>query len=77
MNRELYVIGTLIQQKSDSEMRREGRGSIEQVVRVDQKIYLVKWFDNKSVLLMSSEHGKTPITKCKRWVEKEQVIPRG
>ncbi|GFR04500.1 DDE_Tnp_1_7 domain-containing protein [Trichonephila clavata] len=50
LNRELHVTVTLLknkvpkltQLKSDSEMRREGRGSIDQVVRVDQNIFLVK-----------------------------------
>lgn len=81
LNRELHVTGTLmknkvpkhIQLKSDAEMRQEGRGSIDQVVRGDKKISLLKWFYNKGVLLLSSEHGKNPLSKCKRCSKKDKT----
>nr|XP_015910855.3 piggyBac transposable element-derived protein 3 [Parasteatoda tepidariorum] len=80
LNRELYATGTLmknkvpklIQLKTDAEMRREGRGSINQIVRGDKHISLVKWFDNKSVLLLSTQHGKGSVTKCSRWSKKDK-----
>lgn len=39
--------------KSDAEMKRSGRGSIDVSVRSDNKLAIVKWMDNWSVLSAS------------------------
>lgn len=60
--------------KEDKIMKREGRGSIDQSVRSDGQISLVKWFDNKAVLLISSKEGVEPLDKCRRWCRKNRVF---
>lgn len=52
----------------DKEM---SRGASVQKVREDGKIGLVKWKDNKSVLMMSSAYGIHPEGTCKRWSKEE------
>lgn len=53
--------------RSDNDMRKEGRGAVDQCVRSDGQISLIKWFDNKPVILMSSREGSHPLDKCTRW----------
>ncbi|XP_054259872.1 piggyBac transposable element-derived protein 3-like [Macrosteles quadrilineatus] len=62
-NREMY---------SDAEVRGGGRGYMCQIVRDDGQIAIVKWFDNKPVLLTSSIHGCEPKDVCRRWCKKEK-----
>ncbi|KAG0422069.1 hypothetical protein HPB47_002092 [Ixodes persulcatus] len=47
------------------------RGTSVQKVREDEKLCLVKWKDNKSVLMMSSAFGIHPEGTCKRWSKEE------
>lgn len=56
--------------KSDSELRRQGRGSHSQQVHSDGQVAIVKWFDNKPVILSSSMHGAMPTDICTRWDKK-------
>ena len=53
--------------KSPESMKKEGRGSINQIVREDKKICIIQWFDNKEVLTASSEFGSDPVDICRRW----------
>jgi len=41
------------------------------VIREDQNMALVKWFDNKPIVIMSVAHGKEPEDECRRWSKKE------
>lgn len=60
--------------KEDKDLKKEGRGAIDQSVRSDGQISVVKWFDNKPVLLISSQEGAQPIDKCRRWCKKRRVF---
>ncbi|KAI5725809.1 hypothetical protein M8J77_020442 [Diaphorina citri] len=40
------------------------RGTVDQSVRGDGQICIVKWFDNKPVLLVSSKEGMNPLDEC-------------
>lgn len=51
---------------SDKIMKEKGRGSSEEVVSKDG-IIMVKWFDNKSVVMASSYKGLGTTDTCKRW----------
>ena len=53
--------------KSPESMKKEGRGSINQIVYEDKKICIIQWFDNKEVLTASSEFGSDPVDICRRW----------
>ena len=59
--------------KSDAEMRKLGRGSVDEKVRNDGQICVLKWFDNKPVVLASSVEGKEPEDICRRWSKKDKV----
>ncbi|XP_039301414.1 piggyBac transposable element-derived protein 3-like, partial [Nilaparvata lugens] len=58
--------------KSDKEMAKEGRGTIDIKVREDNKMCIVKWQDNKSVMMISSNEGKEPINMVQRWSKKDK-----
>lgn len=52
---------------SDGMLRRKGRGSHYQLVRDDGQVAVIKWYDNKPILLASSKHGINPIGKTQRY----------
>lgn len=52
-------------------MSRRSR-SINQVVQDDGQVSIVKWFDNKSVIMASNIHGAQPKDRCKRWSKIER-----
>lgn len=58
-------IGPIVDKlKTDRQLK---RGEWDEWVRNDDKVCLIKWKDNKSVLLLSSCVGSEPSTTCKRW----------
>lgn len=56
--------------KSDKQLKDQGRGSSDQVVRSDGNLACLKWFDNKPVVTASSVDSKQPVNKCRRWCKK-------
>lgn len=52
---------------SDKELAKKGRGSSKQIVCNEKKVAVVKWMDNKCVLLASSFVDSFPMGKIKRW----------
>ncbi|XP_068082074.1 piggyBac transposable element-derived protein 3-like [Anabrus simplex] len=85
LQRNIYQTGTVMKNrvgsvsqklKTDKELK---RGEWEEWVREDEKMCIVKWKDNRSVLLLSSCVGSEPPTTCKRWSKEEKrkvVIPQ-
>ena len=60
-------------------MKKEGRGAVNQVVREDNKVCVVQWFDNKEVLSVSNESGAFPCYTCRRWSKEDPAfinVPR-
>jgi hypothetical protein len=58
-------IGDVIKKlKNDKAMQ---RGDWDEKVRQDDKVCVVKWKDNKSVLLLFTAVGSTPVGTCMRW----------
>lgn len=53
-------------------MKQEGRGTYASVVRGDGKLSVVKWFDNKPVLMLSAVHAKEPEDTCQHWSKKDK-----
>ncbi|GBM29756.1 PiggyBac transposable element-derived protein 1 [Araneus ventricosus] len=82
LNREVFATGTLMKNKvpkltelqTDRYMKRNGRGSVDQIVRNDKRCCLVKWFDNRGVLLLSTKSGKLPMEKCSLWSKKKKYL---
>lgn len=58
--------------KSDKDLSKSGRGSFQQVVDNCQKLVVVKWQDNKAVILTSSFVDSVPLSKVKRYSKDEK-----
>ena len=56
--------------KSESELRKNGRGSHDAVVDANSGLCIVRWFDNRAVQISSSHVGVEPVTMVKRWDSK-------
>ena len=56
----------------DKELQQRGRGTCDVAVREDGKMALVKWFDNKPILMLSSVHAKDPEDERRRWCKREK-----
>ena len=58
---------------SDAELKKRGRGSYDMKCEINNNIICVKWFDNKSVQLISSCEDYQPTGICKRWSPKDKT----
>ena len=54
-------------------MSKKGRGTYEQYVSGNSTVSLVKWFDNKSILMASSIYGVEAEDDYRRWSKKERA----
>lgn len=77
----LFSLGTIRQNRlkgcekmmlSDKAMKKKGRGTYCQMADNENKIALVKWFDNKVVTLVSSYQDAHPIVKIKRYCKEQK-----
>jgi hypothetical protein len=69
--RQIFATGTIMQNrlrkcpvKADKEMR--DRGAIDFLVDIKSDIRIVKWMDNRSVLLASTYFNQEPVGNCLR-----------
>lgn len=62
----------------DAELKRAGRGSFEQKMAMvrETTLYAVKWYDNRSVTLLSDYTGAHPVTEVDRWDRKQKMITK-
>ncbi len=58
--------------KADKEMLKKERGNHDEVQSRDGKVVLVKWFDNRSVVLASNFVGVGDEDEVQRWNQKEK-----
>ncbi|XDV22524.1 hypothetical protein PO909_027405 [Leuciscus waleckii] len=81
MEKQVYLVGTVMKnwvseavQKlpSDKTMKKNGRGTSAQVTTKGGKICVVKWYDNKPVLMLSVVHDAQPENTCQRWDKKQK-----
>ncbi|KAI4804821.1 hypothetical protein KUCAC02_026434 [Chaenocephalus aceratus] len=79
MKKEMYITGTIMKNRlagakeklpSDKTMKNTGRGTSSELSTEDGKMCLVKWYDNKPVLMMSVVHGTEPEDTCQHWDKK-------
>lgn len=68
----MKVASTRNELESDKSLKDKGRGSSQVLVRNDEKIALTKWYDNKPVLLLSSQFANEESDVCKRYNKKEK-----
>lgn len=87
LKRGLFSTGTLaknripknVDLKDEKELKKMGRGSHDTVTRCDGTVTCVHWYDNKSVVMLSTAQGVDPISRCQRWSKKGREyidIPR-
>uniref|UniRef100_A0A8C1ND68 Si:ch211-255f4.7 n=1 Tax=Cyprinus carpio TaxID=7962 RepID=A0A8C1ND68_CYPCA len=81
MDKQVYLTGTVMKNRvseavqklpSDKTMKKNGRGTSAQVTTEDGKICVVKWYDNKPVLMLSVVHDGQPEDTCQRWDKKQK-----
>ncbi|KAM3836150.1 piggyBac transposable element-derived protein 3 [Diretmus argenteus] len=81
LENKVYLTGTVMKNRvpkamqklpSDKIMKKQGRGTSASVVRGDGKLSVVKWFDNKPVVMLSTVHAEQPEDTCQRWSKKEK-----
>uniref|UniRef100_A0A8C5DWF5 Si:ch211-255f4.7 n=1 Tax=Gouania willdenowi TaxID=441366 RepID=A0A8C5DWF5_GOUWI len=79
MKKQVYLTGTVMKNRvaaavqklpTDKKMKGDRRGTSAQVTTEDGKICVVKWYDNKPVLMMSAVHAREPEDTCQRWDKK-------
>jgi len=56
--------------QNESELKKRGRGSFVHKVEQTRNIVAVRWFDNRSVNLLSTYVGVEPIQQSRRWDKK-------
>ncbi|RXN16689.1 piggyBac transposable element-derived 2-like protein [Labeo rohita] len=61
---------------SDAELKRSGRGSFQEKTAIvgNTTLYAVKWYDNRSVTLLSDYVGAHPVTHVQRWDRGSKAI---
>eukprot|EP00105_Crassostrea_gigas_P041980 XP_019926128.1 PREDICTED: piggyBac transposable element-derived protein 3-like [Crassostrea gigas] len=76
-DRSLWYVGTVRSNrpkgcilKSEKELKKEGRGSVDFKVETSCNIIALRWFDNKSVDVVSSYVGLKSIGEVRRWDKK-------
>ncbi len=60
--------------KSDKELSKAGRGAYDVKYEMTSGMAIVKWYDNKAVLLASSFIGPDPVDRCRRWSKRRRYM---
>ena len=75
--RGVYAVATLRADRSrgcpiptESELKKQGRGHIEQFVDTRSGLVVCAWYDNRRILTLSNYVGKVPVDQAKRWDRK-------
>lgn len=76
LEKQIYATGTIMANRLKDVNFPPGkatrRGDYHEYVRSDEKVVAIKWFDNNSVLAVSSACGSEPLSKVQRWSKKER-----
>lgn len=74
LQRQIYFVGTLrgnrlagCQLEDEKSLAQRGRGSVDARVNKEESMVIVKWYDNKSVTLISSYCATEPQDTVRRW----------
>ena len=67
LRNEIYLTGTEMKDPQamkklldDKTLKHQGRGASAIVTRADGKLCVVKWYDNKPVVMLSTVHAEQP-----------------
>ena len=58
--------------KEENQLKNKGRGSCDYRVETKENVMVLKWFDNKSVHILSTYTGLFPLQEAKRWGHKKK-----
>lgn len=81
LKNEIYLTGTVMKNRvpqamkklpDDKTLKHQGRGASATVTRADGKLCVVKWYDNKPVVMLSTVHAEQPEDTCQRWSKKDK-----
>lgn len=81
LEKQVYLTGKVMKNRvtkvlqklpSDQTMKQQGRGASASVTRGDGKVCVVKWYDNKPILMLSAVHAEQPEDTCQRWSKKDK-----
>lgn len=79
--RGIFFLGTVrpnrlkgLQLKSEKELKKEGRGSLDSKVEVVSNVLAVRWFDNRAVNLVTSYKDIEPMESVKRYDKKNKEM---
>ena len=53
--------------KSEKELKAEGRGSYDYAIDGNSGLSIIRWYDNRAVMLSSTHVSINPVTSVKRW----------
>ncbi|XP_035528002.1 piggyBac transposable element-derived protein 4-like [Morone saxatilis] len=81
LKNEIYLTGTVMKNRvpqamkklpDDKTLKHQGRGASATVTRADGKLCVVKWYDNKPVVMLSTVHAEQPEDTCQWWSKKDK-----
>lgn len=71
LSRQVYFVGTLrcnrlagCQLEDEQSLAKRGRGSVDTMMEKEERMAIVRWYDNKSVTLISPYCGVEPQDKA-------------
>ncbi|XP_035765939.1 piggyBac transposable element-derived protein 3 [Neolamprologus brichardi] len=81
LQRQIYFVGTLRgnrlagwQLEDEKSLAQRGRGSVDARVNEEESMVIVKWYDNKSVTLISSYCATEPQDTVHRWSKSDKAF---
>ncbi|KAM4590851.1 piggyBac transposable element-derived protein 3-like isoform 1-T2 [Odontesthes bonariensis] len=81
LKNDIYLTGTVMKNRvpqavrklpDDKTLKIQGRGTSAAVTREDGKVCVVKWYDNKPVMMLSTVYAEQPEDKCRQWSKKDK-----
>ena len=79
----IYLTGTVMKNEvpqamkklpDDKTLKHQGRGASVTVTRADAKLCVVKWYDSKPVVMLSTVHAEQPEDTCQRWSKDKKYV---
>ena len=58
--------------KSNKELKKSGRGSIDYMTDLNSGVIILKWMDNNAVHIASNFIGVEPMSSVSRWISEEK-----
>lgn len=81
LRKQVYLTGTVMKNRvpkamrklpSDRTLKQQGGGASASVTRTDGELCVVKWYDDKPVVLLSAAHAEEPKDTCQQWSKEDR-----